>query len=202
MLENIKWLGHDGFKIKAGDKIIYIDPFRIGKEEPGDIILITHEHYDHCSPADVRKLQKENTIIVATPACKGQLLGDVRTVKPGDRLQIHDVEIEAVPAYNVNKEYHPKKDQRVGYILTINKQRIYHAGDTDLIPEMDGFKCDIALLPVSGTYVMNAEEAAQAADRIKPKVAIPMHYGAIVGSKADAEKFKRLCKVEVKILKT
>lgn len=201
MLENIKWLGHDGFKIKAGDKVIYLDPFRIGKEEPADIILITHEHYDHCSPADVSKIQKKGTIIVATPACKGQLSGDIRTVKPGDRLMIDDVQIEAVPAYNVNKNYHPKRDQRVGYILIINNQRIYHAGDTDLIPEMDGFKCDIALLPVSGTYVMTAEEAAQAAERIKPKIAIPMHYGAIVGSEADAERFKKLCRVEVRILR-
>jgi L-ascorbate metabolism protein UlaG (beta-lactamase superfamily) len=142
-------------------------------------------------------------VIVATPDCAGKLSGDVKTVQPGDRLTVNGIEIEAVPSYNTNKQFHTKDSNWVGYIFTVNGQRIYLAGDTDYIPEMKEFKADIALLPVSGTYVMTAEEAVQAALDIKPAVAIPMHYNAIVGTEDDAQRFaeglKR--KVEVKILK-
>jgi len=135
--------------------------------------------------------------VVTIAAAAKKLKGDVRTVKPGESLAVKGVPIETVPAYNVNKPFHPKAAGHVGFIVTAGGQRIYHAGDTDLIPEMKDIKTDIALLPVSGTYVMTADEAAQAVDRIKPKVAIPMHYGAgVAGTKKDAERFRDLCSMK------
>ncbi|MFQ6001401.1 MAG: MBL fold metallo-hydrolase [Anaerolineae bacterium] len=199
MIEKISWLGHASFKIED-DKVVYIDPWKLGRAESADIILVTHSHYDHCSPQDVARLQKEGTVIITVADCAGKFRGDVRVLKPGDSLKIDRVTIEAVPAYNTDKPNHPKAAGWVGFIIEMGGSRIYHAGDTDLIPEMDEIKADIALLPVGGTYTMTAEEAAQAAERINPQVAIPMHYGEIVGSRADAEKFKRLCSCEVRIL--
>lgn len=202
MIENIHWLGHDTFKI-SGEKVIYTDPFNIKKKDAADIILITHEHYDHCSPDDIKKIQKSDTVIVAPPDCAGKLSGNIKTVVPGDKLTIGDVEIEAVPSYNTNKQFHTKSRNWVGYIITVNGEIIYLAGDTDFIPEMKTFKADIALLPVSGTYVMTAEEAVEAALVIKPKIAVPMHYNSIVGTKKDAKKFADGLKgkIEVRILK-
>lgn len=202
MIENIHWLGHDTFKI-AGKKVIYTDPFKIKKKDTADIILITHEHYDHCSPEDVKKIQGPNTVIVTTPDCAKKLAGNIKTVKPGDKITVEGIEIEAVPSYNINKQFHPKANKWVGYIFTVEGQRLYIAGDTDYIPEMKDFKVDIALLPVSGTYVMTAEEAVKAALDIKPKIAIPMHYNSIVGTEDDARRFAEGLKgrIEVRILK-
>jgi len=201
MIENIHWLGHATFKIIAEDKIIYIDPFQIKKEDQADIILITHEHFDHCSPEDVKKIQKPDTVIVTTSDCALKLSGDIKKVKPGDKINVKGIEIEAVPAYNINKKFHPKENNWVGFIINIKGTRIYHAGDTDKIPEMKDFKnIDIALLPVSGTYVMTAEEAADAALIINPKIAVPMHYGSIVGSEKDAKKFADLLKGKIEVV--
>ena len=200
MLENLNWHGHDSFKI-TGEKIIYIDPYQLeGEYEKADIILITHSHFDHCSPTDVNKIQKSNTVIVATPDCKSNLSGKIKTVKPGDKITVKGINIETVPAYNINKRYHPKSNNWVGYIVTVNTKRIYHAGDTDKIPVMGDIKADIVLLPIGGTYTMNSEEAADVANLIKPQLAVPMHFGSVVGSKSDAERFKNLCKVPVEIL--
>jgi len=200
MLQNISWLGHAGFKIK-GEKTVYIDPFKINDNEPADIIIITHEHFDHLSPDDIKKIQTGKTLIVTTQDCYSKFSGNIKTISPGKSLDVDGIKIEAVPAYNANKQFHPKENGWIGVIVTINGKRIYHAGDTDNIPEMSNLKnIDVALLPVSGTYVMTAEEAADAANRIMPKVAVPMHYGSIVGTKADAEKFKKLCKCKVEIL--
>jgi L-ascorbate metabolism protein UlaG (beta-lactamase superfamily) len=202
----MKWLGHDSFRFDFDGKIMYIDPFQVTDEEKADIILITHEHYDHCSIADLKKLTKESTLIVATPDVTSKLSGKVNSgkmqlVKPGDTFIYKDVKIRAVPAYNLDKPFHPKENEWLGYVFTIRGVTFYHTGDSDLIPEMSEIKCDVALLPISGTYVMTAAEAAEAAKIIKPKIAIPMHYGKIIGSKADAEKFKSLCtSCEVRIM--
>ncbi|MDO8740074.1 MAG: MBL fold metallo-hydrolase [Candidatus Woesearchaeota archaeon] len=208
----IEHLGHAGFKITDGDTI-YIDPFNVNTDEKADIILITHEHYDHCSIKDIQKLVKQDTTIVTVADCQSKLstvvsgIKGVKIVRPGAKLTIGNVSIETVPAYNVNKfrapglPFHQNQNEWVGFIVTIKGKRIYHAGDTDLIPEMKNItNIDVALLPVSGTYVMTAEEAAKAAEIINPKIAVPMHYGAIVGSANDAEKFRQLYKGDVRIL--
>lgn len=199
MVEDIHWLGHDTFKV-VGEKVIYTDPFKIKKKDTADIVLITHEHYDHCSPEDVKLLQGPNTVIVTTADCAKKLTGRVDTVKAGDKINIEGIEIEAVPSYNTNKKFHPKPNGWVGYIFTVKGQRIYIAGDTDYIPEMKNFKADIALLPVSGTYVMTAEEAVRAALDINPRIAIPMHYGSIVGSKDDANRFAAGLKGKIEVV--
>lgn len=203
LLQNITWLGHDGFMIKAGGKTIVIDPYQVSAPEQADLILISHDHYDHCSPEDIASFQRNDTVIVTEANSAQKLSGDVRVVQPGDSLEVAGITIEAVPAYNTNKKFHPKKNNWLGFVITAENCRIYHAGDTDLIKEMADLKnIDIALLPVSGTYVMTADEAVSAAMLIKPKVAIPMHYDSLVGTRQDADQFaEKLAGVcEVKIL--
>ncbi len=205
ILKKINWLGHDGFRIDAG-KVIYFDPYQISSTVPADIIFVSHEHFDHCSVEDIKKIQKKDTVIITNEASAENLGGDVRIVKPGDRLKFDgievEVQVEVVASYNINKDFHPKASGMLGFIVTVDGVRIYHAGDTDLIPEMKNIKADIALLPVSGTYVMTAEEAVEAALTIKPVVVIPMHFGCIVGSEKDAKHFaeKLSGKVKVSIL--
>ena len=206
----ITWLGHASFRI-SNSQTIYLDPFQLLQGPQADMICITHDHFDHCSPDDIKKIVSEKTVIVATPPCSDQLkdlkIKDLKLVKPGDELEIDTITVTVVPAYNVNKYrapgkvYHPEEELKVGYILRIGQTSIYHAGDTDLIPDMAGIDVDVALLPVSGTFVMTAEEAAQATKTMKTKVAIPMHYGAIVGDESNAIRFQELAAGKIKILK-
>jgi len=202
-------IAHDTFRI-AGSRVIYTDPFKVTKNDEADIVLLSHEHFDHLSLEDLKKVISPETTIVASPLCKEALKGvqvkEIKFLDPGGRYTVGKVEIEALPAYNLNKfrepghVFHPQSEKRLGFIIQMDGTRVYFAADTDFIPEMKTLKCDIALLPVSGTYVMTAEEAAEAAAAINPKIAVPMHYAAIVGSDADAKKFKSLvknCQVEI-----
>ncbi len=192
MIGKIHFINHDCFRFE-GEVVVYTDPFHVPDGLPkADLVLISHDHFDHCSPEDLDKIKKDKTTFVAIAACQKQLSGDVKIVKPGDRLKAQGVEIEAVPAYNTDKDFHPKAQGHVGYVFTLRGQRIYFAGDTDHIPEMKDIQCDIALLPVSGTYVMTAEQAVEAARDIGAKVVIPMHYGDIVGTREDAERFAKM----------
>ena len=202
----IEWLGHSGFKVK-GEKVLYIDPYQCDAHEKADIILITHSHYDHCSIADVKRISTSSTIVVGTPACQSKLnyervvMKDFKIVRPGMKLNVLGIGIEAIPSYNLNKKFHQKSEENVGYVISLNGKRIYHAGDTDKIPEMANLKnIDVAMLPVGGTYTMDAREAAEAADIIKPGIVVPMHYGKAVGSLQDAQTFKKLCKQKVELL--
>jgi L-ascorbate metabolism protein UlaG (beta-lactamase superfamily) len=205
-VSHIHWLGHDSFRIESEAGTIYIDPWKLKGGPDADLILITHEHHDHCSPEDVAKVQAPDTVIVTIPACAGQLTGDVRPVTPGETLEVKGIEIRTVPAYNLNKfrspgePFHPKESGHVGFIVTVQGQRIYHTGDTDFIPEMEELEVDVALLPVSGTYVMTAEEAVEAAAAIEPQVAIPMHVGGGIGSLDDAQRFEQQASVPVIVL--
>jgi L-ascorbate metabolism protein UlaG (beta-lactamase superfamily) len=208
---DITRIAHDTFRI-AGSKVIVIDPFKVSKRDEADIVLLSHEHFDHLSIEDLQKVCVPGTTIVASRSCEEGLTNlkmhvkEKRFLDPNAKMHVGKIEIETVPAYNTNKfrepgkPFHPKESKGLGFIVHVDGTTIYHTGDSDLIPEMKNIKCDIALLPVSGTYVMTAEEAAQAAAAINPKIAVPMHYGAIVGSDADAQKFKALvknCQVEI-----
>ncbi|MFH1327151.1 MAG: MBL fold metallo-hydrolase [archaeon] len=203
----IKWLGHAGFLIE-NSKTIYIDPYMIKEqEEKADIILITHGHYDHCSVEDIKKIIKEGTKIFVTADAQSKVTKfdtpvKIQIVEPGQEIDLGDVKIVTTASYNLDKTFHPKDDSWVGYLIKMNDVIIYHSGDTDFIPEMQkltGFKGDkkfIALLPVGGRYTMTAEEAVEAAKVIKPNLAIPMHWGSIVGSEEDAKEFVEGCKEE------
>lgn len=203
LLGRMKWLGHDAFLIDYDGTKVYFDPYQIGESETADIILVSHEHYDHCSPDDINRISSDETTILTNAASAKKLKGDVRVMKPGDSISVKGVLVEAVPAYNVNKRFHPSDSGGLGFIVEFGGIRVYHAGDTDLIPEMSEIKADIALLPVSGKYVMTAQEAAEAARIISPRTAVPMHYGSIVGSDDDAEMFKEMLhsEIDVKIFK-
>jgi len=204
----LKWLGHSGFLIK-NSKVVYIDPYNIKESsEKADLILITHSHYDHCSVADISKIVQEGTRIVAPADCQSKITRfevpiKMEVVEPGQNLDLGEIKISVLPAYNTDKHFHPKEEGWVGYLVKINDILIYHAGDTDFIPEMQkltGYnqpgKEFIALLPVGGRFTMNVEEAVEAVKLIKPTLAIPMHWGAVIGTKDDAEEFVELCKEE------
>jgi len=204
---SIDWLGHAGFRINIKEKVIYIDPYQISdKNEKADLILITHSHYDHCSQQDIEKIAKDDTVVICTADSQSKIARikqkiRIELVEPGIEILIEDIKIRAIEAYNIGKTFHPKADNYVGYILQFDKIIIYHAGDTDAVKEIEkltGYAKKgnhfIVLLPVGGTYTMNAEEAAKVAFLLKPTLAIPMHYGSIIGSIADAEKFCSLCR--------
>lgn len=204
----LKWLGHSGFLI-SGEKRIYIDPYMISENsEKADIILITHSHYDHCSVADLNKIVKEGTRILCPADCQSKITRfnipiKIQIVEPGQELDLGEIKLNIFPAYNTDKPFHSKDEGWVGYLIKINDILIYHAGDTDLIPEMQkltGYKQSdkmfIVLLPIGGRFTMGVEEAVEAAKLIKPSLAVPMHYGSVVGTEEDAKEFVKLCKEE------
>ena len=205
---NLEFLGHSGFLISdSSGKRIVIDPYNVSKDiKPVDLILITHSHYDHCSIKDIEKLKREGTTIVIPADCQSKITKvdeiKMEIIEVGDKLELGGIKISATCAYNVNKDFHPKREGWLGYLLNIDNVILYHAGDTDKIPEMKkltgyGKKVNkfIVMIPVSGKYVMDAEEAAEVASLLSPDLAIPMHYGAgVAGELADAERFVELCR--------
>jgi L-ascorbate metabolism protein UlaG (beta-lactamase superfamily) len=205
LVSRLHWLGHDSFRLD-GPQVIYFDPWKLrGRPPVADLVLVSHEHHDHCSPADVRKVSGPETVVVANTGSAGQLAG-ARVVRPGERLAVAGIEVEAVRAYNVNKfrspgvPFHPREAEHVGYVVTVGGVRLYFAGDTDHIPEMADIQCDVALLPVSGTYVMTVEEAAEAARTLGPQIVVPMHYGAGIGTADDGRHFTDLYDGDVVVL--
>jgi len=196
-----KWLGHAAIKL-IGEKIIYIDPFQISRPfSDADIVLCTHDHYDHCSIDDIKKVMNDKTTIVCPPDClskfKGLLVKEIIPVEPCQEISVKGISIETIPAYNLTKfrapgmPFHPKDNYWVGYIVTLAGLRIYHSGDTDKIPEMSLLHdIDIAFMAVGGTYTMTSHEAVEAVLSFHPKKALPIHYGSIVGSVQDAIAFR------------
>lgn len=188
LTDNIKWLGHAAFRVD-GSKTIYFDPFRIEEGKKADIILVSHKHHDHCSKEDILKILKPDTLIV-TEADSAEILqlDNMIIVKPYDSISVEGIEIQALPAYNVTKPHHPRENGWLGFLVNIDGKTIYHAGDTDCIEEMRDITTDVALIPIypDNKYVMTPEEAAQATYYINTKVAVPMHFGVLGGSKGDA----------------
>lgn len=203
MEPKIEWLGHDSFRL-TGEKKIYIDPWQISNAaHDADIVLITHDHFDHFVVEDVDKVRNANTVVIGPEMLRGKIDGNLTIVQRGDSLTAQDIPIQVVAAYNVHPErqnFHPNHYGGVGYVITLSGKRIYHTGDTDPIPEMKNVKCDIMLVPVSGTYVCTCDEAVQVVKMVQPKLAIPMHWDTIVGSWEDANRFKEMSNVPVEIL--
>ena len=188
----VKWLGHASFQIKADGKNIYIDPYEGEYAEKADLVLVTHSHFDHCDTSKIEKVTKKDTVIICPPECVSRLRGNVKAIKPGEKIEVDGVTVEAVHAYNYKRfrspgnPFHPKGFGN-GYIITVGGKRIYHAGDTDFIPEMRDLKnISLALLPSGGTYTMDNPEAAEATLAINPEVVIPMHRWD-----TDPNEFKR-----------
>ena len=206
MTENITVNAQSSIRIQDGNRVIYADPFKIRKEtHDADYILLTHDHFDHFSPEDIVKVAKQDTILVVPGTMMGKAreiasaVGDIRMVKPDESGDIDGLEYETIAAYNVGKSFHQKSAGWVSYILTIGGKRIYIAGDTDKNPDNEKVKCDIAMVPIGGTFTMDAREAADLINMIQPEVAIPIHYGDAVGSKSDAKVFMKNVNPPVKV---
>jgi L-ascorbate metabolism protein UlaG (beta-lactamase superfamily) len=210
LVEEVAWLGHAGFRVDVGKASIYIDPYRLAGDVPkADLVLITHQHYDHFSIQDLERVRKSKTRVLAPPAVAERLEGNVTSLRAGEIVEtdVYGVDVRAVPAYNTSKRdgegrpFHPREAGCLGFELNVRGERLYHAGDTDVIPEMDWVVgVDVALLPVSGVHVMTALEAAEAARRIQPTVAVPMHWGGHIGSETDAQTFADAAPVDVVIM--
>lgn len=195
MLEGVEVLNHSSIKINK-EKVIYIDPFKVDKAyNDADLIFITHNHYDHYSEEDIDKVKKESTYYIVPKDLQNSLINrgieqeKIIAVKPNERYLVEGIRFSTVPAYNINKAFHPKENNWVGFIIEIEENSYYIAGDTDLNQDNIKVKCDVAFVPVGGTYTMDYKEAAELTNQIKPKVAIPIHYGSIVGTKQDAINF-------------
>ena len=208
MLDNIEVLIHSSIKFSK-DIIIYFDPYKINKDyHDADIIFITHSHYDHYSPLDIKKVIKDNTIVVCPKDVKEELLKlDIKNiieVVPNKDYEVLNIKFKTIPAYNINKNFHPKENNWVGYLINYNNVKYYIAGDTDITEENKNIICDVAFVPIGGTFTMDYKEAASLINEIQPKIAVPTHYGLIVGNKDDGIKFSKLlnnsieCKIYIK----
>ena len=209
MLEAFTWYQQSAFRWKGPKLVLYIDPWGLGGDlPPADLVLITHAHGDHYSKDDLAKIKASKTVFVAPADVAKELSGNVKPIKPGDRMEAAGVKIDALPAYNIDPARlasHPKANNWVGYLLRLGEHIYYHAGDTDHLPELEKVRTDVAFLPIGGAnFVMTVDEAAGLARAIKPKVAVPMHYGFYpgVGVAGDGERFKKAAAgVEVSVLK-
>ena len=209
LVKNVRWLGHSGFFI-SGTKNVAIDPFQLQSfAEKADILLISHDHFDHCSPDDIARVSSPKTVVVASALAAKKLGKRALVLLPGQSIEAGGMLISGVAAYNVNKfrqpgqVFHTKTEHHLGFVFELDGIRYYHAGDTDFVDEMHELASrgiDVAFLPVSGTYVMTSEEAGGAADAIGPRVVVPMHFGTIVGTKTDALDLQRFTKVPVVVL--
>ena len=195
------WYKQSGFRFNLSDgRVLYIDPWDVPQNEPyADFIFITHAHYDHFDMNSIERLKSQKTVIISPEDVAREISG-AQAVTPGIHKTIEGITFTTIPAYNLHKPFHPKKNNWVGYILNLEGQDWYHAGDTDHVPEMDAIHAHTALLPIGGTYTMNAQEAAEAANTFKPDKAVPIHYGSVVGDSTDAQDFQKLCTVPVTLL--
>jgi L-ascorbate metabolism protein UlaG (beta-lactamase superfamily) len=211
LIDSVAWLGHAGFRVAVRGATVYIDPYRVAAGAPAaDLILVTHGHYDHFSPRDVEALSHDGTWLIAPAAVAERTRGRVASIAPGETIEVehlHGIDVTAVAAYNTSKRdsdgqaFHPRAAGWVGFDLNVRGERLYHAGDTDVIPEMDSVVgVDVALLPVCGSYVMTAGEAVEAARRIQPGIAVPSHWGSHLGTRADAEAFAERAPAAVRIM--
>ena len=205
MLKGIECLGHSTIKINKSNKIIYIDPYNIKNGlNDADYIFITHNHYDHFSEVDIKKVKNNETIIIITEDLYTNTLKlgfngmNIITVKPNENYQVDGIKFSTISAYNTNKTFHPKENEWVGYIIELENSKYYIAGDTDITDENKKVKCDVAFVPVGGTYTMDFKEAAHLINEIKPKIAVPIHYGSIVGTIQDATDFVKLLHPNIK----
>lgn len=208
----ISWLGHDSFRISAGGFTLYIDPYQLQVGEPkADVVLVTHEHFDHCDPPSIQRIAKPTTQVVGprvAAQCISKATRNFVEVAPGEARELGPLKIRTLPAYNINKfrdparglVFHPKQDGRVAYLLELSGVTVFHAGDSDFVEEFRSVKADVVLVPVSGVYVMTPQEAAEFVNHVKPKVAIPMHYGSIVATRREAEEFKARVSPEVQVV--
>ena len=206
MYEEISLLIHSSIKI-SGSKIIYFDTYEMREDShDADIIFITHDHFDHFSPQDIKKAAKENTLLIMPESIKGQEqqagIRNVKFIRPNETLELEGLTVTAVPAYNPHKPFHTRDKNYVGYVVTMDNTVYYIAGDTDITPENQKIKCDAALIPIGGKYTMDYKEAAELVNIIKPKLAIPTHYGTVAGSLEDGKRFAELVDrgIEVRVL--
>jgi len=201
LMKSLHWLGHDSYRLDS-PSVVYIDPWRLPQPSPqADLILVSHEHHDHCSPQDVEAIRGPQTVILASAGAAESLGAGVEAMRPGEQRVVGLLTVETVPAYNTDKPFHPREANHLGFVIEVGGERLYFAGDTDVIPEMKSIRCDVALLPVSGKYVMDADQAVEAAEMLRPKLAVPMHYGAgVAGTAADAERFRQHSPVPVLVM--
>ncbi|MEX2421274.1 MAG: MBL fold metallo-hydrolase [Actinomycetota bacterium] len=204
MLDGVTWFRQSAFRWQGGGPVLYVDPWGVTDDVPADVILITHAHSDHLQPEEIERLRTPSTKLVAPRDVAAGLSGDVTAVAPGESLEIGGLTIATVPAYNIAEErlaMHPKTNGWVGYVVRYGARTYYHAGDTDALPELEVLKTDVAMVPIGGTYTMDVEEAAGLVRAMSPGLAVPMHFGFVVGSPSDGERFRTAADpVEVEVL--